>query len=888
MQRREAEPIVQRYSFQLRILRGPAACFLVWLRDDRSIQEWGFIGEAWDVQSLKAPAWGRRAFLTIAVILFLVHLVVLVASPSRSVASLYSNLIQIGCALLAGVSATSASRRMTGFGKHFWILSASSFFIWTIAQTVATYYDSFLHYGLQQPWPSDVIFFVSMAPTFMTLFIDPERGLKWKDWPRLLDLAQVLILVAAAYLFLLGPAANWRLGGGVLARYAWLPESGRDVLLSVAFVLRASFSKKKVLRELYGRLAIFFVVLLSGEIPYLYLQATRSLPSGDLWDLAWSVPFLVATALAATSQPVFEVEQAEEVSSERKGKEAGWGLVHIVPLIFPLIVLWMAAGVAHELLRVAAVMVVASFGCSSARIILSERQRRRSDIELEEKNALLKSIFEGTGDAIYIRDLEGRYIIVNPAFAKYFDRPVEQIVGKTAAQLLDLANSRKTAETDRAVVESGQTQTFEYDLPLKSGTRSFLTMKSPYRDGQGTIVGVIAVSRDITEYRAMEGRLRQSQKMEAIGTLAGGVAHDFNNLLMVIAGYASVLNEALDGNPKLHGHVEQIQKAGERAASLTRQLLAFSRKQTIQPVALNLNSAVSGVEKLLRRLISENIAIVIHLEPGLGAVKADAGQIEQVLLNLTVNARDAMPDGGRLTLETRQREIGAGRSDSKEFVKPGTYVELSVSDTGIGIDPKIQAHLFEPYFTTKPAGKGTGLGLSTVYGIVQQAGGYVTFSSELGVGTTFRILLPRVDSAVTPQASADSSEAAYFGAETVLLAEDEPAVCDLVRAILTSRGYTVLSARLPHEVERIAETHPGKIHLLVTDVIMPGMSGAELSKRIGTRIPGVKVLFMSGYIDDSVVRQGISENETAFLQKPFTPLSLARKVREVLDAAAVR
>jgi len=857
------------------------------LRDDRSIQKWGFIGEAWDVQRSNASRWGRRAFLIIAITFFLVHAAVLLATPTRPAASLYSNLIQILCGLLAGISAAVAARRMTGFGKHFWILSAASFFIWSAAQTIATYYDSILHYGLQQPWPSDVIFFVSMAPAFMTLFIDAERGLEWRDWPRMLDVAQVLILAVTAYLFILGPAANWRIAGELLARYSWLPESGRDVFLAIAFSMRAGLSPKKLERALYGRLATFFIVLVSGEMPYLYLQATRSLPSGGFWDLGWSIPFLVVTVLAATSKPVLEERPAEDWAG-RKAQASGWGLFQVVPLIFPLVVLWMAAGVAHELLPVAVVMVLASFACSSARIIFSERHRRQADIALEEKNALLKSIFEGTGDAVYIRDLEGRYVIVNPAFAKYFGKPAEQIVGRTAAQLLDSTNSRRTSETDRAVIESGQTQTFEYELPLKGGTRAFLTMKSPYLDGAGKIIGVIAISRDITEYRAMESRLRQSQKMEAIGTLAGGVAHDFNNLLMVIAGYGSVLNDALTENPKLRGHVEQIQKASDRAASLTRQLLAFSRKQTIQPVPLNLNSAVSGVEKLLRRLISENIAIVTRLEPELGAVKADPGQIEQVILNLAVNARDAMPDGGRLTLETRHAEIGAGRNDAAGAVKAGRYVELSVSDTGIGIAPEIQAHIFEPYFTTKPSGKGTGLGLSTVYGIVQQTGGYITFSSEPSAGTTFRILLPRTESAQIPVASSDFAGAAYAGSETVLLAEDEPAVCDLVRAILTSRGYTVLSARLPHDVERIAETHRGSIDLLLTDVIMPGMSGAELSKRIAVRIPGVRVLFMSGYIDDSVVRQGISESEAAFLQKPFTPLSLAKKVREVLDGAIVR
>jgi PAS domain S-box-containing protein len=840
------------------------------------------------LQRWNSPGWGWRLLLCIALALFFLHAVVLTAVPSKSVTSLLSDSIQVAFGLLALVSTVYASRRTNRFGKHFWLLISACFLLWTAAQLMATYYNNFAHLPLQTPWPSDVVFFVCMAPAFMALFLDTERGLEWKNWPRILDLVQVVILTAAAHLLLFAPPEHWKMGGGALARLAWLPDTGRDILLVSAFALRALMSRQKLARDLYGRMAIFFALYLCGEVPYLYLQSTKNLQPATPWDLAWTFPFLVMTILAATSGPWPEAAPGEERVGGKEDYLGRWGLIHIVPMIFPLVVLLMAAGIAEKQLAVAAVMVITSFACSSARIIFSERQRRQSDIALEEKNALLKSIFEGTGDAVYIKDLLGHYVIVNPALAKYFEKPVEEIVGKTAAQLFDFATARRLSETDRLVIETGQAQSFEYELPLVNGTRAFLAMKSPYRDGRGKTIGVIVVARDITEYRGMEERLRQSQKMEAIGTLAGGVAHDFNNLLMVIAGYGSVLHEALAGEPKLRGQVEQIQKASERAAALTRQLLAFSRKQTIQPVLLSLNSAVSGVEKLLRRLIGENISIGTVLGTELGSVRADAGQIEQVILNLAVNARDAMPDGGKLTLETRHREIGAGRNSQAEAIKPGRYLELSVSDTGIGMDARMQAHIFEPYFTTKPSGKGTGLGLSTVYGIVQQAGGYISFSSKPREGTTFRILLPRIDSAQAPGSSSDFPDASYSGEETVLLAEDEPAVCDLVRAILTSRGYTVLSARLPQEAERIAETHAGKIDLLLTDVIMPGMSGAELSKRIAMHIPGVKVLFMSGYIDDSVVRQGISENETAFLQKPFTPLSLAKKVREVLDGAAVR
>jgi CheY-like chemotaxis protein len=334
--------------------------------------------------------------------------------------------------------------------------------------------------------------------------------------------------------------------------------------------------------------------------------------------------------------------------------------------------------------------------------------------------------------------------------------------------------------------------------------------------------------------------------------------------------------------------VEQIRKAGERAASLTRQLLAFSRKQTIQPTAISLSDVVTAIEKLLQRIIGEDVAISTHLAPDLGLVLADSGQMEQVILNLAVNSRDAMPEGGKLTIQARNTRLLQGVTQGKTELKPGDYVELTVGDTGAGMPAEVQAHIFEPFFTTKPAGKGTGLGLSTVYGIVQQAGGHVTFESVPGAGTTFRIFLPRIYAKAKAALAEEEKKTQLRGQETVLLVEDDASVCELVRTVLTSQGYTVLAARQPQEAESICREHGQGVDILLTDVIMPGMSGPELAKKIAEANSHIRVLYMSGYIDDSLLRQEIQEQGTAYLQKPFTPLSLTKKVREVLDSLPVR
>jgi signal transduction histidine kinase/ActR/RegA family two-component response regulator len=396
---------------------------------------------------------------------------------------------------------------------------------------------------------------------------------------------------------------------------------------------------------------------------------------------------------------------------------------------------------------------------------------------------------------------------------------------------------------------------------------------------------------DITDHklaqqalRRSEEHLRQSQKMDAVGRLAGGIAHDFNNLLTAIIGYSDLLHDSLAGNEWAIEQVLEIKTAGERAASLTQQLLAFSRRQILQPKVLDLNAIVADFTKMLSRLVGERIEVSVNCAPGLWQVRADPAEIGRAIMNLWLNARDAMPQGGTLTVETANLTL-AGTDVSVEDLSPGRYVTMAVHDTGVGIDAEMQAHIFEPFFTTKEAGKGTGLGLATVLGIVEQSGGVIRCESEPGRGTSFKIFLPAVGEALDKGASpAGSLGKAPRGSEVVLLVEDEDAVRKLARIILEASGYVVLDARNGREGLALCETHHGPIDLLVTDVMMPELGGRELAEGAIKLRPGLKVMFMSGHTEDTVLKEGVQKG-TAFLQKPFTPARLAQKVRETLDSA---
>jgi PAS domain S-box-containing protein len=502
----------------------------------------------------------------------------------------------------------------------------------------------------------------------------------------------------------------------------------------------------------------------------------------------------------------------------------------------------------------------------------------------EESQALLATAVDQSAETIMITDAAGTISYVNPAFEKATGYTREEVIGHNPRLL---KSGQQDAEFYRqmwTVLSRGEIWSGHFINRRKDGTHFEETATiSPVRDAAGQIVNYVAVKRDVTNENRLEAQLRQAQKMEAVGSLAGGVAHDFNNLLGVIMGYGEIVYRQLAGEDPLKGKVGQILKAAERAAGLTRQLLAFSRKQVLQPKILDLNTVVSDMDKMLRRLIGEDVEFTTLLEPHLGSVRADPGQIEQVVMNLVVNSRDAMPEGGRLTIETHNADLDAEYAATHSPARPGPYVALVITDSGSGMDAATQALIFEPFFSTKGVGKGTGLGLATVYGIVKQSEGHIWVYSEVGVGTTFKIYLPRIDEEAVLERPPEPGPL-LRGSETVLLVEDAESLRELLREALETNGYTVLVARDGAEALQIAAAHAGPIHMLVTDVIMPGMSGPKIVDLLAPRRPEMKVLFVSGYSDESLTRHGLVGPGRAFLSKPFGPEVLLRKVRESLDA----
>jgi two-component system, cell cycle sensor histidine kinase and response regulator CckA len=569
-----------------------------------------------------------------------------------------------------------------------------------------------------------------------------------------------------------------------------------------------------------------------------------------------------------------------------------WGFAVLVTLLLTLAVISLVVPSLHDLNAFDALHAMLTLRGLVGMVLIfdvytvyQQLQIYRIRRQLSNREELFRLISENAADMIAVVDADGRRIYNSPSYERILGYSAERLASTSPFEQIHPDDQELVKDAAREARAGGIGRRIEYRMRRQDGTWCVLESTcNTILNASGAVDKLVIVNRDITDRKNLEEQFRQSQKMEAVGRLSGGVAHDFNNLLGVIIGYSEFLQERLDHANPLRSSVDEILKAGKRAASLTRQLLAFSRQQVLDPKVLDLNVIVSDMEKLLRRLIGEDIQLTTRRGKGLGRVRADQGQIEQVVMNLAVNARDAMPGGGQLTIQTEDMVMNEAFVRRYPYpVKPGPYVKLTVTDTGVGMDAGTKARAFEPFFTTKEKGKGTGLGLSTVYGVVKQSGGYIDLDSSPGAGTTFEIYLPRVDE-IASETQASSPIDRLDGSETVLVVEDETSLATLVRNALELRGYTVLGATDGMEALSISRQYRASIDLLLTDVVMPGLGGRALAEELARERPEIRIVYISGYTGQGVGQQGPIEPGSFFLPKPFSREDLARKVREALDS----
>ncbi|MGC1613280.1 MAG: PAS domain S-box protein [Candidatus Acidiferrum sp.] len=943
----------------------------------------------------------QRKLLILAAIIVCAHLAqALVLGPTPA-GTLIANLLEVSASVLAAVMCFGAARRARGMARPFWTLVGCGMAIWGVANLGWLYYELVLH---TEPVPGSAVrFLFTVQGIFfaMVLFLDQEKDSTEFEPEFLLDFTQIAIVFFFLYLGLYYlPSQDVQEQTGA-SRRLWVEfgEVGTILALACFQIVRA---RARNIRQLYSGFAIYIALFIAGMALEEYHQATSTAPTGTLFDLCWTIPFLWAAFWAARWQ---SSPKLQTVRGKGEKTLSGVALNNAMFAVAPLIVLVQVAQFPSEWRILRFSLLGVSILCFAVRLGISGF-REAATAETVRRQTLA---MDSAADGISIVGEDGTHIYVNAAFARmlghenpesmlgvhwrkiYDSRDINSLQdqvrsslvaeGKWAGQfnlrrrdgtilpvemsIRQLANgvtacighdisARKEAEKaradaenkyrtlveqvaaisyiaelgldgdwlyvspqieaitgysqeewltnsrkwirhipkeDHAVIEAAEAASMrgerfqaEYRIVRKDGAVIWVNDTAVVVSGSDSHPVMEGIIVDITERKLLENQLQQSRRMEAVGRLAGGIAHDFNNLLTIIKGYAELALQRTGIQPELRADVMQIENASERASMLIRQLLAFSRRQVLQPKVIDLNAIVLGLDKLLARLMGEHIEMATRCGASVGNVKADPAQVEQVIMNLVVNARDAMPKGGRLTVETFNVDLDSTYARDHVSVKPGAYVMLAVSDTGMGMSPDTVAHIFEPFFTTKESGQGTGLGLSTVYGIVKQSDGYIWVYSEPGKGTTFKVYLPRVTELAESKPGAVQLPGAGKGSETILLVEDEEAVRELASRILSAKGYSVVAAKSTQEAEQFAAKNAGEIHLLLTDIIMPGTSGRELARRITAQHPRTRVLYMSGYTDNVLAQGGVLEAGVSFLQKPFTPGALAQKVRDVLDS----
>jgi PAS domain S-box-containing protein len=940
-----------------------------------------------------------RRLLVLSCLIVALHIGMATIFKTWQYTPLISNALQILASFLAAGACFSARRRGRGLSRPFWLLAGLGFATWGASNFLWAYYEVALH--MEPPTGSLVRFLFDLQGAFfaMALLQEEHETSTYSILESIADFTQLIIVFTLIYIGLYY-IPSLRMSPQNALQLELRMEFGENCGLVVLALFQLLRSTVKQTRALFGGLALYLAAYTIGAAVAEFHENMQESPTGNLYDLCWTVPLLLGAVWAARWQPSEEAAPA----ALKSPTFSQLLMNNVTYALAPLIVLVQVAELPIEWRVLRYSLLAVSIICYAVRLCVSQLRESRSG-EIARRHALA---MDSAVDGMSVLNSAGTFIYVNSAYARMMGHAgPEAMIGKPWRGVTDARDSepveseirealrkrgkwfgpvtihqadgsvfplemaitllpdggtvcvsrdisdRRSAELARVqaefryqtlveqvaaisyIAELGMEGKWLYVSPQvenifgftveewlaestnwirhipvedhsviwaaeeasKRGAPFHVEYRVVRKDGKTVWVSdtavVVGIDRqqpmmegiivDITERKQHENQSQQSRRMEAVGRLAGGIAHDFNNLLTIINGYAEMaLNRA--GLPAgATADVQQISGAADRAAALVRQLLAFSRRQVLQPKAIDVNSIVVGLDKLLRRLMDENIEMHTICTDKLGTVKADPAQIEQVVMNLVVNARDAMPHGGRLTVETSNVTLDAGYAMDHVSVKPGKYVMLAVSDTGVGMDAEAQTHIFEPFYTTKGAGRGTGLGLSTVYGIVKQSEGYIWVYSEVDRGTTFKLYLPCVEGGAAPAISGTKERSAADGTETILLVEDEEAVRELARTVLEARGYTILEADGAEQAEKLAAEQNGKIDLLLTDVVMPGTSGRELARRMAARVQKLRVLFMSGYTDNVIAQGGVLEAGVSFLQKPFSPRTLAAKVREVLD-----